>query len=39
MALAISHRGYVHETGAVILEGTASELAGNDLVRQAYLGG
>ena len=39
MALAISHRGYVLETGRVILEGTASELAGNDLVRQAYLGG
>ncbi len=39
MALAISHRGYVLETGAVILEGSASELAGNDLVRQAYLGG
>ena len=39
MALAISHRGYVLETGMVILEGSASELAGNDLVRQAYLGG
>ena len=39
MALAISHRGYVLETGKVILEGTARELAGNDLVRQAYLGG
>lgn len=39
MALAISHRGYVLETGQVILQGTASELAGNDLVRQAYLGG
>jgi len=39
MALAISHRGYVLETGAVILEGKAGELAGNDLVRQAYLGG
>ena len=39
MALAISHRGYVLETGQVILEGTASELAGNDLVREAYLGG
>jgi branched-chain amino acid transport system ATP-binding protein len=39
MALAISHRGYVLETGAVILEGRAVELAGNDLVRQAYLGG
>ncbi len=39
MALAISHRAYVLETGQVILQGSASELAGNDLVRQAYLGG
>ena len=39
MALAISHRGYVLETGVVALEGVASELAGNDSVRQAYLGG
>ena len=39
MALAISDRGYVLETGTVILEGAASDLAGNDLVRQAYLGG
>ncbi|HEU4342788.1 MAG TPA: ABC transporter ATP-binding protein [Candidatus Binatia bacterium] len=39
MALAISHRGYVLETGSVILEGEAGDLAGNDRVRQAYLGG
>ena len=39
MALAVCHRGYVLETGAVILEGKAKELAGNDRVRQAYLGG
>jgi branched-chain amino acid transport system ATP-binding protein len=39
MALAISDRGYVLETGSVILEGSAADLAGNDLVRQAYLGG
>jgi len=39
MALAISHRGYVLETGTVILEGAANELAGNDRLRQAYLGG
>ncbi len=39
MALAISHRGYVLETGSVILEGSAVDLAGNHLVRQAYLGG
>jgi branched-chain amino acid transport system ATP-binding protein len=39
MALAICHRGYVLETGTVILDGKASDLTGNDLVRQAYLGG
>ena len=39
LALAISHRGYVLETGSVILEGAAAELAGNDRVREAYLGG
>lgn len=39
MALAISHRGYVLETGSVMLEGKSSELTGNDRVRQAYLGG
>ena len=39
MALAISDRGYVLETGAVSLAGPASELAGNDQVRQVYLGG
>ncbi len=39
MALAISHRGYVLETGSVILEGKASDLANNERVREAYLGG
>jgi branched-chain amino acid transport system ATP-binding protein len=39
MALAICHRGYVLETGKIILEGTAAELSGNERVRQAYLGG
>ena len=39
MALAFSQRGYVLETGTVILEGKAGDLASNDLVRQAYLGG
>jgi branched-chain amino acid transport system ATP-binding protein len=38
MALAIAHRGYVIETGAIVLTGTAKELAGNDQVRRAYLG-
>ncbi|MBI4529033.1 MAG: ABC transporter ATP-binding protein [Deltaproteobacteria bacterium] len=39
MALAISHRGYVLETGMVIMKGKAADLATNDQVRQAYLGG
>jgi branched-chain amino acid transport system ATP-binding protein len=39
MALAISHRAYVLETGSIQLEGSAADLAGSDLVRQAYLGG
>ena len=38
MALGIAHRGYVLETGAVALTGTAAELAGNVEVRRAYLG-
>ncbi len=39
MALAICHRGYVLETGKILLEGAAAELSGNDRVREAYLGG
>ncbi|MBI1845586.1 MAG: ABC transporter ATP-binding protein [Candidatus Rokubacteria bacterium] len=38
MALAIAHRGYVLETGAVALHGRAAELAENPEVRRAYLG-
>ena len=38
MALGIARRGYVLETGAVALEGTAAELADNADVRRAYLG-
>lgn len=37
-ALKHSDRGYVLETGEVILEGTAAEIAGNPRVREAYLG-
>ncbi|MGH7834876.1 MAG: ABC transporter ATP-binding protein [Candidatus Binatia bacterium] len=39
MALEICQRGYVLETGNIILEGPATELAQSDLVKQAYLGG
>jgi branched-chain amino acid transport system ATP-binding protein len=37
-ALKHSDRGYVLETGAVILEGTALQIAGDRRVREAYLG-
>ena len=38
LALAIASRGYVLETGEIVVEGTAADLAGNDDVRKAYLG-
>lgn len=38
MALSISHRAYVLETGKVVLAGNAQELAHNPQVRKAYLG-
>jgi branched-chain amino acid transport system ATP-binding protein len=37
-ALERATRGYVLETGHVVLEGTARELSGDERVRQAYLG-
>jgi branched-chain amino acid transport system ATP-binding protein len=39
MALSIAKRGYVLETGKVVLEDEAVKLARNDEVRAAYLGG
>jgi len=38
MALQIASRGYVLQTGKVVLSGTAAELLSNDMVRKAYLG-
>ena len=38
-ALAISDRGYVLETGKIVLSGTGRELASSEEVRKAYLGG
>ncbi|MBW4492259.1 MAG: ABC transporter ATP-binding protein [Oscillatoria princeps RMCB-10] len=38
MALKVAHRGYVLQTGQVVVEGTASELESNETVRKAYLG-
>ncbi|MFL5757262.1 MAG: ABC transporter ATP-binding protein [Chloroflexota bacterium] len=37
-ALNIAHRGYVLQTGRVVLTGTAAELTANETVRKAYLG-
>ncbi|HEX2864593.1 MAG TPA: ABC transporter ATP-binding protein [Deinococcales bacterium] len=38
MALGVAHRGYVLQTGSIILEDTAKNLAQNETVRKAYLG-
>jgi len=38
MALAIAHRGYVLETGAIVLAGSAQALQADPEVRRAYLG-
>jgi branched-chain amino acid transport system ATP-binding protein len=38
MALTIAHRGYVLQTGKIVLTDTAKALADNEMVRKAYLG-
>jgi branched-chain amino acid transport system ATP-binding protein len=38
MALEVANRGYVLETGFVVLEGSAAELKTNEQVRKTYLG-
>ena len=39
MALSIADRGYVLESGKIVIEDTASKLANNNMVKKAYLGG
>jgi branched-chain amino acid transport system ATP-binding protein len=39
LALQAAQRGYVMESGAITLSGTAGELLGSDAVQRAYLGG
>ncbi len=39
MALETAHRGYVLETGSIVLEGRAEALRENPEVKRAYLGG
>ncbi len=38
MALQIADRGYVLETGTIVLQGRASDLLSNEQVKKAYLG-
>jgi branched-chain amino acid transport system ATP-binding protein len=38
MALAVAHRGYVLQTGRIVLSDTSDALLQNDMVRKAYLG-
>lgn len=39
MALSIAHRGYVLETGSIIISGTGEELAKSSEIQKSYLGG
>jgi len=38
MALTVAHRGYVLQTGQIVLAGAATALQSNEMVRKAYLG-
>lgn len=38
MALSVAHRGYVLQTGRIVLSDTAENLKKNEMVRAAYLG-
>jgi len=38
MALSVAHRGYVLQTGHIVLTDTGQNLKANDMVRKAYLG-
>lgn len=38
MALSVANRGYVLETGRIVLHGSATELANSEEVKKAYLG-
>jgi branched-chain amino acid transport system ATP-binding protein len=38
MALQIADRGYVMQTGEIVLQGSAESLRTNEMVQRAYLG-
>ena len=39
LALSLAHKGYVLETGSIVLQGDSQELACSGYVKRAYLGG
>jgi len=39
MALSIADRGYVLQTGSIVLSDTAQALLNNEMMQKAYLGG
>jgi branched-chain amino acid transport system ATP-binding protein len=39
LALQIAHRGYVLQTGRIVLSGSAASLLNDPRIRDAYLGG
>jgi len=39
MALSIANRGYVLQTGSIVLSDTAKNLLSNEMMQKAYLGG
>jgi branched-chain amino acid transport system ATP-binding protein len=39
LALGLAHRGYVLETGTIVIQGNAKELIRSEHVKKAYLGG
>lgn len=39
LALGLAHRGYVLETGTIVVQGSAKELLRSEHVKKAYLGG
>jgi len=39
MALQVAHRAYVMETGSIVAQGAAADLAQTEDIKKAYLGG
>jgi len=37
-SLAISHRGYILESGRLVLSGTSADLLANELLQRVYMG-